>query len=153
MADNSIRGRRLNPSLQAAGIRQAWPSLTVTVKNDKLIALGKITPNAITNEYSIRLEYHKKTSIQIFVEDPPLKRRPQEPDLPIPHTYNAHLPGQERPCVYYPRTDWNETKPIAKTVIPWLMCWLIDYELWYATGKWLGGGIEHLTPKREEELP
>jgi len=49
--------------------------------------------------------------------------------------------GNERPCCFYRALDWDGTRPIAKTVIPWLMSWLLDYEFWLATGHWHGGGI------------
>lgn len=29
---------------------------------------------------------------------------------------------------------------IANTIIPWTIEWLYYYELWLATGEWLGGG-------------
>jgi hypothetical protein len=32
---------------------------------------------------------------------------------------------------------------IATTIIPWLSLWLYYYEVWHATGEWMGGGIEH----------
>lgn len=31
---------------------------------------------------------------------------------------------------------------LADTYVPWTMEWLVDFELWLATGEWLGGG-EH----------
>ena len=31
---------------------------------------------------------------------------------------------------------------IADTILPWTSLWLYFYELWHATGQWLGGG-EH----------
>ena len=39
----------------------------------------------------------------------------------------------------YPRI----TKLISNTIIPWTIEWLYFYELWLATGEWLGGG-EHV---------
>jgi hypothetical protein len=29
---------------------------------------------------------------------------------------------------------------LAITVVPWISEWLIYYELWLVTGRWLGGG-------------
>jgi hypothetical protein len=39
--------------------------------------------------------------------------------------------------------EWTNRKLIATTIIPWLMLWLLYYELWHATGIWQGGGVEH----------
>jgi hypothetical protein len=32
---------------------------------------------------------------------------------------------------------------VATTIMPWLLLWLTFYELWLATGVWLGGGTVH----------
>ena len=43
-------------------------------------------------------------------------------------------------CIDIPNSMHN--KLIANTIIPWTVEWLYYYELWQATGEWLGGG-EH----------
>ena len=88
----------------------------------------------------------------VYVEEPKLSRRPQEPDKPIPHTYDSDKPGKERPCCFYPAVDWDGTRLIATTVIPWLMSWLFDYEIWYATGEWYGGGVHPNTKGAAKRL-
>ena len=30
---------------------------------------------------------------------------------------------------------------LATTIVPWCSEWLFYYELWLATGEWLGGGV------------
>lgn len=130
----------LNLAKQALLIRHEWPSFTAAVNGNVLVARGKVRPTPITAEYTVRIEYRSGSAPSIFVEDPSLKRRAANPDEPIPHTYDFTNPGKERPCVFFPPEDWSPTKAISKTVIPWLMTWLVDYELWHATGEWLGGG-------------
>ena len=50
---------------------------------------------------------------------------------------------QDRLCLYLPGTgEWTSDKPIALTIVPWTSLWLYFYEVWRATGEWLGGGIE-----------
>lgn len=39
-------------------------------------------------------------------------------------------------------SEFNVYKLLADTIIPWTVEWLYFYELWLATGEWLGGG-EH----------
>jgi hypothetical protein len=29
---------------------------------------------------------------------------------------------------------------VALTIIPWAAQWLVCYEIWHATGQWVGGG-------------
>ena len=99
----------------------------------------------------MRLSYRLDAAPRVTITAPKLMRRPEEPDSPIPHTYDFNTPGRERPCLYYPRgAEWSPDKPLATTVMPWLLTWLVDYEVWYATGVWLGGGIAHGSVKRPQ---
>jgi hypothetical protein len=108
-----------------------------------LVARGKLVPSPITRAYRIRIEYSegKENKPEVYIEEPKLSRRPRDPDTPIPHTYNQLTPGTERPCAFYPSVDWDGSRAIATSVIPWLMSWLLDYEIWHATGQWHGGGV------------
>jgi hypothetical protein len=55
----------------------------------------------------------------------------------LPHTY----PG-ERLCLYYPGIgEWRSDVLLVKTIVPWISEWLLNYEIWLATGIWCGGGI------------
>lgn len=148
-----IRHPPLNERQQGAGIRRLWPGFEVTAVRRRLIARGTVTPTPLTRTYRVRIEYHLGESPKVYVEEPRLVRRPCEPGQPVPHTYYSSIVGRERPCVYYPWVDWTDTKPLAKTIIPWLMCWLADYEVWHATGVWMGGGIDHAGPKIEGAGP
>jgi hypothetical protein len=114
-----------------------------------LVGRGKLSATEITDEYDVRIEYRDRESPRVFVDRPALARRPQEPDKPIPHTYDSDKPGLERPCVFLPAQDWDPTMPIGKTIVPWFRCWLLDYEIWHATGVWSGGGVSHSTPKTD----
>ena len=39
--------------------------------------------------------------------------------------------------------DWREDRALAWTIIPWLLEWLVEYEVWLVTGEWCGGGVAH----------
>ena len=70
------------------------------------------------------------------------------PDKELPHVYSQK---EQRLCLYYPRgrCAWNSSMGIAKTIMPWTSEWLFFYELWLATGEWLGGGIHIETGKKD----
>lgn len=121
------------------------PGFDVTLRDELLVVRGTVIPSPITQAYRVRIEYREGKTPDVFVEEPQLSRRPREPDKPIPHTYDSGTPGKERPCCFYPAVDWDGTRHIATTVIPWLMSWLFDYEIWYATGEWHGGGVHPST--------
>ena len=42
-------------------------------------------------------------------------------------------------CLYM-NSEFNSSKYLSNTIIPWAIEWLYYYELWLTTGKWLGGG-------------
>lgn len=51
--------------------------------------------------------------------------------------------GQKTLCLYRPsKNEWDSPMSLADTVLPWTSLWLFYYEIWLATGEWLGGG-EH----------
>lgn len=132
--------RALNLAQQAATIRRSFPAFAVTVKASHLLAVGVVAPSSISAKYRVRVVYEWNRSPSVAIEDPRLERRPEMPETAIPHTYQATEIGKEIPCIYRPGIDWNVSMPIGDTIIPWLLCWLVDYEYWRATGDWLGGG-------------
>ena len=129
--------------LQAELLRGTW-GFRCQLERKRLVARGTIRPHALARDYLVRIEYVPGVHLRAWVDDPPL--RPQVKGGTIPHTY----PGP-RPCLFYPpNREWTESMSIADTFVPWLMTWLFFYEIWHATGEWLGGGVEHSAPKEEE---
>ena len=57
----------------------------------------------------------------------------------LEHVYDT---TKQHLCIYYKKAkEWNESKFIAETIIPWTSEWLFHYEIWVTTGTWHGGGI------------
>ncbi|WP_254451359.1 hypothetical protein [Aliiroseovarius sp. xm-m-339-2] len=55
----------------------------------------------------------------------------------LPHIY--HDP--DRLCLYLPGTgQWDASKRLDLTIIPWTHLWLIYFEEWLASDEWKGGG-------------
>lgn len=75
----------------------------------------------------------------VFLLDPPARRRPDAPDERVPHIYSEGPPAHL--CLWLPSSgEWSPTNPIAETIIPWASEWLFFYELWHATSVWYGSG-------------
>lgn len=138
----SFRIRTVSVHEQAAFIRQLWPNFVCEVHGGLLVCQGEVRPTDISRVYRVRLTYRAKYRPKVKVEDPPLRRRPSEPDVGIPHTFNQSQEGKETPCLHR-TTDWSSDMRLANTVIPWLYEWLMFYELWHVTGEWYGGGVDH----------
>lgn len=99
-----------------------------------LVASGRLRPNSMSAEYSVRVDYDGKKRPGLVVLDPKLE--PREEGGKVPHVW-----GPNEPCLYF--AEWKVGRPIADTIIPWAMLWLTFYESWRVTGKWQGGGIDH----------
>ena len=97
---------------------------------------GQLQPTPASDRYSTRIIYsRRRRSPKVIVISPKLTRRNFEP---IPHRY-----GDGSLCLWQPAYgEWNPAYWIAETVLGWASLWLFFYELWHATGEWLGGG-EH----------
>ena len=131
-----------------------WPLIDSSVQHGEIVVSVLVKPTPLTRSYRIRVTLRDHAAPHVHVVSPKLERRPQEPNTPIPHTYEYDTPGKEQPCLYHPRSgEWTPDMPVALSIMPWLLSWLLDYEYWYVTGEWLGGGIPHGSRKTREDPP
>ena len=129
--------RRRVPTLaeQAVVLRERFPDSTIELTPKRLRWTGRIQPTVLSRTYVVRITYARDLVPQVRVLDPPLRGRPGER---LPHVYRGpllclHLPG-----------EWTDEMHLATTTIPWASAWLAFYEIWLATGNWLGGGTHEL---------
>lgn len=120
---------------QAARMVMVCPDFKYQVKRGVLVGRAQMVPHTGCNSYLFELTYKAGDFPKLTILDPQLRRRVD--DEKIPHTY-----GDNEPCLFRPWSDWSAKDAIAFTVVPWLAMWLFYYEMWHATGLWLGGG-EH----------
>lgn len=120
---------------QAAFMRLQCPTFRTSIREGTLRAVGHLQPDPLCRVYEVQIEYSATNAPEVRVLSPNLKTRDDEF---IPHMY-----GQEKLCLYLPETgEWSPDLPLATTIVPWTALWLYFYEVWHATGQWLGGGIE-----------
>ncbi|MBL0388494.1 hypothetical protein JJB07_17975 [Tumebacillus sp. ITR2] len=132
------RAKFISLALQDMVLRARFASFKVVQRSHQLITWeGEIQPTDISEIYRVKIEYSQKEyAPKVWVVSPQLRSRG---DDKIPHTY----PGK-RLCLYLPRTgEWSRDQLIAETFVPWTSLWLYYYEMWHATGQWLGGGVHH----------
>ena len=122
---------------QRAYIRNLWPSLVCTIARGRLVCRGPLKPFPMAAVYTVRIEYLEPKKPITWIEDPPLQKTSHSARL-------EHIYKDDSACTFYPRTDWNAGRLLAYTVIPWLLEWLLFYEIWLVTGTWEGGGIHPL---------
>ena len=124
------------PSLvmQLANLRRMHPDLLAGIEGGVLVAEGWIRGSPVTRRYRVRIEYRPGRYPKAYVLEPALEQR--LPDQPV-----AHTNGPTEPCLFTKENgDWKQFMYVGQTIVPWLMEWLVFYEVWRATGAWFGGG-------------
>lgn len=121
------------PSLahQAFALRASFPQARSDLSLKRLIWRGTITPTPLSRAYHVSITYRMRQYPEVRVSAPALETRPAES---IPHLFsNATL------CLHL-EDEWSPKMLIVRTTVPWTSEWLLNYELWLATGRWYGSG-------------
>jgi len=136
MANRYFSKKPINLGHQVVGMKKYFPAFEcIFWKGGVVIWSGSLQPTNISESYKIRVCYSLNKPPQVWVISPKLVKRPEEERIP-------HIYSKDELCLYYPKYwEWNKNMIIAETILPWVSLWLYYYELWHATGQWLGGGI------------
>ncbi len=119
----------------------ACPTFQTQINGGTLIAIGTIQPTDRSTTYKVRIDYRAGEPPDVLVLEPKLV--PREEGGRLPHVY----PG-DKLCLYTPFfREWTPDMSLAHTIVPWIAEWLSFYEMWHATGEWLGGGTEPVEKK------
>jgi hypothetical protein len=133
-----------NIAQQVALIRIKYNQFTVMSTHTALKATGELQPTARSIKYEVEIKYQLRNSPVIKILKPQLITNFK--NYPIPHVY----PGNKL-CLYMPRfREFTYADYLTETIFPWTSLWLYYYEVWHATGEWLGGG-EHPTAKKTKK--
>lgn len=104
----------------------------------QIVWVGKLKSSPIGDEYLVKISYKKGERPNIYVLEPKELKLPQGKNK-LEHVYDHK---KQKLCLYYPKAkEWNDTKTLTSTILPWTIEWLYHYEMWLITGEWLGGGI------------
>lgn len=146
MATKYPKKKSLTVVQQAAALRHLYPESKCSAHLNRLSWAGVLQPTAMSREYKVSVDYHLGKSPRTHVVEPILFVPAGEH---LPHVYSQK---EQRLCLYSPfgNAEWNSSMCIARTIVPWASEWLFYYELWLATGKWLGGGIHTAEGKKTD---
>lgn len=137
MATDFKRTKHLTAMQQYLDFKRNLPAWKAQVQANGFTAKAVIQPSPLSACYNVRITYQQDCVPVIRVLNGQLK--PRVPNGKIKHTY-----GDGSLCLYYPKAkEWTPKDLISETIVPWISVWLYYYEIWHATGLWLGGGIEH----------
>ena len=122
---------------QKAWFKTVFPRFSCLIAESTLVCSGELQPTPLGSAYRVQIQYRGGHNPKAFIRDGQLQRRSAEEQ--IPHTYS-----EEQPCLFFPRgNEWRSDLVLAKSFVCWLVEWLHFYEIWRATGEWMGGGIDH----------
>lgn len=124
------RGRIPSLGVQAFALRRRFPDAEVRLKPQRLVWTGRIQPTPLSRQYLVRVDYQSGWFPQVRVLDH-LEFRDGES---LPHVY------REGTLCLHRAAEWTPDMLLVDTTLPWTAEWLINYEIWLATGDWHGGG-------------
>ena len=102
---------------------------------------GTLQPRDVSPAYRVRIGYRLGDVPQVKIVWPDI----------VPGVH--HLWQDGTLCLYYPKEwIWNSNCIMALTIVPWTALWLLYYELWLDTGKWLGSSVRDSEAKSVNEV-
>ena len=124
--------KKTSLAVQSFNLKRMFPNSDIHVLRNCLTWTADLKPSALSDTYTAQLTYKLNQQPEIHVLRPKLIV-PERGRLP--HTYSGN-----RLCLYYPGIgEWRGNMLLTKSVVPWISEWLVNYEIWLATGKWCGG--------------
>ena len=147
MANGSGFVRQHAPSFdeQVYRMRLLWPGFSLVKSRRQVEAVwnGSLQPSPLSESYLVSLSYRPGWNPESRVLSPELKIREGFNDLP-------HIYGDGSLCLNV-IGDWHRWMYTADYIVPWVSMWLYFYEVWYATGNWVGGGTHPDKPEHRSE--
>jgi hypothetical protein len=140
MTGKRFRPRYLTVATQIHHMRAKYPEFhAISNRGTWVQWTGPLVPTAMSEAYTIEITYEIPVRPEIHVLFPTLKVRPACDRIP-------HVFSENKLCVHQAH-EWCGNKILALTTIPWISVWLYFYEIWYATGLWLGEGTHPDLPQ------
>jgi hypothetical protein len=126
---------------ESSQLRDKYPSFKAHVNGDRIGATGKLRPTDLSPSYKIKLAYCYGDDPKVWVVDPE-----------VPYESAIHMYASDNSlCLYdWRERPWKETHHLHDTIIPWTAEWLLYYEIYKMTGKWIGRSALHCNPASNE---
>lgn len=135
---------RLTIPQQRVRMQALYPDFTSTWQRGLVRWVGDLQPTDASERYRVAVAYRLETTPNVHVLAPKLNDRGD--GNPIPHRY-----PEGNLCLFLTNAgEWSPNDYIAETTLPWTSLWLYYYEVWHATGEWLGGGVHPPTRNRRK---
>ena len=136
MANNRFQKKSkkafLIAKIQKLKLLKSYDFISCHQKNDKLTCKGEVSPNGC-GVYKFSIIYRVGTAPKVYIKEPQ-----------IAYHKDIHMYQEGNLCLYFPNDmPWDDDIMIANTFVPWMIEWIIFYELWLRTKTWLGKSAPH----------
>ena len=121
--------RSLTIAQQALGLRSVFPDTEPVIARGRLSWTGRLQPCELSRIYTVQITYTTKRYPATRILDPQLEATQTGF---LPHTYS------DKTLCLHDAGQWADHMLIVDTIVPWTAEWLLHYEVWLATGEWLG---------------
>jgi hypothetical protein len=132
--------KELSLAQQQYWLSALYPESACKIMGNRLEWRGTVQPSEVSRSYVVRILYKPGTTPRVYVDAPSLRALADaghSADRKLPHVY----PEAGDPlCLFQGSGEWNSSKLIAKTTLPWTSLWLEFFELWVMTNTWEGSG-------------
>jgi hypothetical protein len=115
---------------QALDLRGRFPDAEVSFRAGLLVWRGTIQPSELSRSYRVEVIQRMDRVPVVRVLDE-LETR-QGDGLP-------HVFGDGTLCLHL-AGEWKADMFLSESTLVWTAEWLLNYEIWKATGQWHGGG-------------
>ncbi len=141
----SIKSKKITLAMHLYDLQhcQLIRNISVKIQANKLICRGTLSPYGHKGlQYNFRLIQDScKCLPVVWVTIPNLAAIIKEKEG-LPHFFDFNIKKSEiHVCLCQPY-EYTRTKHFSHTIIPWLIEWLLWFDIWRATGMWRGGGHE-----------
>lgn len=117
-----------------------YPFMHTRIIGDRVTCRGTMRTTDTGADYRIEVVYKPWTTPKVHILDPAI-----QPERKLHFFDNGTL------CLFdWREQPWQKHWNLADTIIPWTAEWLLYYELYLLTGKWLGRSALHDGAKRAE---
>ena len=133
-----------SPQAQANAMAARWHDFELRKTPDgTMIWRGFLRPKMKVYEVAVLWNASTMSLPWVSVVNPKIKPRSGTDYNAIPHLlFDSKDPEWSGLCLFDPAgTEWDPSLLIADTTIIWASEWLLYYELWHLTGKWLGPSV------------
>lgn len=114
-------------------IDRTYKCLKTRIKNGILICTGEIQPIPESEVYHIKIEFIPGLQPRVYIKSPE-----------IANSNQIHVYREGFLCLFDPsETHWRETNKLAEYTVPWVVEWILYYELWKLSGRWEGRSSCH----------